>query len=122
MKQKKIIFLFLGFALLVLGFTSKKDQKIDYVDYVNPYMGNISHLLVPIYPTVYLPNSLLRVAPDRKGLFEWFANGKPLDTHWFNHSDLADGGKLVLEMGRKQIMNGGKNGLKLNKTVTPNSF
>ena len=35
------------------------------VDYVNPYMGNISHLLVPTFPTVQLPNSLLRVYPER---------------------------------------------------------
>lgn len=35
------------------------------VDYVNPYMGNISHLLVPTYPTVHLPNSMLRVIPKR---------------------------------------------------------
>lgn len=35
------------------------------VDYVNPYMGNISHLLVPTYPTVHLPNSFLRVYPER---------------------------------------------------------
>src|SRR5574344_426684 len=35
------------------------------VDYVNPYMGNISHLLVPTYPTVHLPNSILRVYPER---------------------------------------------------------
>jgi predicted alpha-1,2-mannosidase len=28
-------------------------------------MGNISHLLVPTYPTVHLPNSLLRVYPER---------------------------------------------------------
>jgi predicted alpha-1,2-mannosidase len=35
------------------------------VDYVNPYMGNISHLLVPTYPTVHLPNSMLRVCPER---------------------------------------------------------
>lgn len=35
------------------------------VDYVNPYMGNVSHLLVPTYPTVHLPNSLLRVYPQR---------------------------------------------------------
>ena len=33
------------------------------VDYVNPYIGNISHLLVPTYPTVHLPNSMLRVYP-----------------------------------------------------------
>ena len=36
------------------------------VDYVNPYMGNISHLLVPTFPTVSRPNSLLRVVPDRE--------------------------------------------------------
>jgi predicted alpha-1,2-mannosidase len=28
-------------------------------------MGNISHLLVPTYPTVHLPNSMLRVYPER---------------------------------------------------------
>ena len=27
------------------------------VDYVNPYIGNISHLLVPTFPTIQLPNS-----------------------------------------------------------------
>ena len=35
------------------------------VDYVNPYMGNISHLLVPTFPTIHLPNSFLRVYPER---------------------------------------------------------
>jgi predicted alpha-1,2-mannosidase len=35
------------------------------VDYVNPYIGNISHLLVPTYPTIHLPNGMLRVIPDR---------------------------------------------------------
>lgn len=35
------------------------------VDFVNPFMGNISHLLVPTYPTVHLPNSMLRVYPER---------------------------------------------------------
>ena len=35
------------------------------VDYVNPYIGNISHLLVPTYPTIHLPNSMLRAYPER---------------------------------------------------------
>ncbi len=35
------------------------------VDFVNPYMGNISHLLVPTFPTIHLPNSMLRVIPGR---------------------------------------------------------
>ena len=30
------------------------------VDYVNPYMGNISHLLMPTFPTVHLPNAMMR--------------------------------------------------------------
>jgi predicted alpha-1,2-mannosidase len=49
---------------MLKGFSQAKMTK-DYVDYVNPYMGNISHLLVPTYPTVHLPNSLLRVCPER---------------------------------------------------------
>ncbi len=41
------------------------NQSKEPVEYVNPYMGNISHLLVPTYPTVHLPNSMLRVYPER---------------------------------------------------------
>lgn len=40
-------------------------SELEPVDYVNPYMGNISHLLVPTYPTIHLPNSMLRVYPSR---------------------------------------------------------
>ncbi|WP_163325384.1 GH92 family glycosyl hydrolase [Draconibacterium mangrovi] len=48
------------------------------VDYVNPYMGNISHLLVPTFPTIHLPNSLLRVYPERRDYTEIELNGLPL--------------------------------------------
>ena len=48
------------------------------VDYVNPYMGNISHLLVPTYPTVHLPNSLLRVYPERADYTSDQLKGLPL--------------------------------------------
>jgi len=58
------------FSLMILfvlsvhcTFASKTEKEV--VDYVNPYMGNISHLLVPTYPTVHLPNSLLRICPER---------------------------------------------------------
>lgn len=40
-------------------------ESQDLTKYVNPYIGNISHLLVPTYPTVHLPNSMLRVYPER---------------------------------------------------------
>jgi predicted alpha-1,2-mannosidase len=48
------------------------------VYYVNPYMGNISHLLVPTFPTIHLPNSLLRVYPERRDYSEIRLNGLPL--------------------------------------------
>lgn len=52
-------------------------QKLP-VDYVNPYMGNISHLLVPTYPTVHLPNSMLRVYPERADFTGDLLGGLPI--------------------------------------------
>lgn len=37
----------------------------DPIDYVDPYIGSISHLLVPTFPTVHLPNGMMRVHPQR---------------------------------------------------------
>ena len=62
-------------AVLVAG--CRSDRK-DPVDYVNPYVGNISHLLVPTYPTVQLPNSLLRVYPERSDYTSEYVNGLPV--------------------------------------------
>ncbi|MDY5857827.1 MAG: GH92 family glycosyl hydrolase [Porphyromonas sp.] len=62
----------LGLALAVgLVFASCQSDKSafgssqDPVDLVNPYMGNISHLLMPTFPTVQLPNSMMRITPHR---------------------------------------------------------
>lgn len=62
---------------LLKGFSQGKNRK-DFVDYVNPYMGNISHLLVPTYPTVHLPNSILRVYPERGDFTSDRLHGLPL--------------------------------------------
>lgn len=48
------------------------------VDYVNPYMGNISHLLKPTYPTVHLPYGMLRFYPNRASHVESMVGGLPL--------------------------------------------
>lgn len=66
----KVKLIQLSLALLFLAScvsreAGKGTDKSEPVDYVNPYMGNISHLLVPTYPTVHLPNSMLRVYPER---------------------------------------------------------
>jgi predicted alpha-1,2-mannosidase len=55
----------------------RKDVK-QPVDYVNPYMGNISHLLVPTYPTIHLPNSFLRVYPERQDFTGVSLGGLPI--------------------------------------------
>ncbi len=48
------------------------------VDYVNPYVGNISHLLVPTYPTVSRPNSMMRIYPNRTDYTADFMSGLPV--------------------------------------------
>lgn len=52
-------------SLVALSGSGQSNTGKSPVDHVNPYMGNISHLLVPTYPTVHLPNSMLRVYPER---------------------------------------------------------
>jgi predicted alpha-1,2-mannosidase len=68
MKKANLTFLllFAGIAILYSRNEGTKNHEKKPVDYVNPYIGNISHLLVPTYPTVHLPNSMLRVYPERR--------------------------------------------------------
>lgn len=55
-------------------------KKSNPVDYVNPYIGNISHLLVPTFPTVQLPNSMLRLIPSRHDFTTELLYGLPVVT------------------------------------------
>lgn len=82
------------------------------VDWVNPEMGNISHLLVPCYPTVQRPNGMMRFLPPnadfvaaeidgfslgtmghraRRGggfcLQPWLGDANPLETAWRTEYD-----------------------------------
>ena len=70
-------FLLGALALLVSCNTPNVTEKTP-VDYVNPYMGNISHLLVPTFPTIHLPNSMLRVYPERPDYTSDQIKGLPL--------------------------------------------
>ncbi|NME69672.1 GH92 family glycosyl hydrolase [Flammeovirga aprica] len=67
--QKYILILLLGLMGCAGRIGSQEEiihkEDTSPVDYVNPYLGNISHLLVPTFPTVHLPNSMLRVIPER---------------------------------------------------------
>jgi len=77
MKMKNIKALFAG-ALLILGCSFSQAQQKQPVDYINPNIGNISQLLVPTYPTVSLPNSIMRVYPKREDYTSDLLNGLPL--------------------------------------------
>ena len=89
--------LFTVALICVSGFQAMA-QKTE-VDYVNPYMGNISHLLVPTYPTVHLPNSILRVYPERGDFTSDRIKGLPLvvtshrGSSAFNLSPLSAGSR-----------------------------
>ncbi len=48
------------------------------VDYVNPYMGGISHLLVPTFPTMHMPGGMLRVYPERGDFTGERVSGLPI--------------------------------------------
>jgi len=65
-------------SFILLTNTAFTQQLKEPVDYINPYMGNISHLLVPTYPTIHLPNSMLRVYPERSDFTGDLLNGLPL--------------------------------------------
>lgn len=67
-----------AFLLGACAQSGDKGSALDPVDYVNPYMGNISHLLVPTYPTVHLPNSMLRVYPERADFTGDLLGGLPI--------------------------------------------
>ncbi len=77
-------FIKLTLTLIIIFFiVSCNDSSISQnskepVDYVNPYMGSISHLLVPTFPTIHLPNSMLRVRPERGAYTESLLQGLPV--------------------------------------------
>lgn len=74
----KAKFLIIAIAVFTLSCSETIIEEKESVDYVNPYMGNISHLLVPTFPTIHLPNSLLRVCPERRDFTGDLIIGLPL--------------------------------------------
>ncbi|MCR5548880.1 MAG: GH92 family glycosyl hydrolase [Bacteroidales bacterium] len=64
----------LAAAILASALACSKDP----VDYVDPTIGNISHLLVPTFPCVQLPNSMLRVYPKRADFTSEYLDGFPI--------------------------------------------
>jgi predicted alpha-1,2-mannosidase len=78
MKYSTTLFFLITLLLAAPAYSQKTAAQKGPVDLVNPYMGNISHLLVPTYPTIHLPNSMLRVYPERADFTGDLLRGLPL--------------------------------------------
>lgn len=79
MKNLKTISAILSAAVLSVAVSAfRTDRMKTPVDYVNPYIGSISHLLVPVYPTVHLPNSMVRAVPMRSETSDNVVHGLPV--------------------------------------------
>lgn len=76
--KKYILLLMVILPMAILLSCNKIVVDKTPVDYVNPYIGNISHLLVPTFPTVHLPNSLLRIYPERRENTTDYISGLPV--------------------------------------------
>src|SRR5690554_5664088 len=69
----------LWITILLLSCSSINNHSTkEPIDYVNSYMGNISHLLVPTFPTIHLPHSMLRVYPERNDYTGDVLQGLPI--------------------------------------------
>ena len=60
--MKRLSLLFLP---LIISFTLFAQESV--VDYVNPNIGGIGHMLQPTRPLVHLPNSMMRISKEPKG-------------------------------------------------------
>lgn len=69
----------LAFAAALLSAScAQQSPALEPVDHVNTEIGFVSHMLVPVYPTVSLPHSMLRVYPCRKEYTTELLSGLPL--------------------------------------------
>ena len=75
--MKKLFLLLFSAAFFISCDTPQKEvQKISVIDYVNPNIGGVGHLLHATRNLVHLPNGMMRVARDPKGYqaekISWF--------------------------------------------------
>ena len=82
---------FLLFAVLLFTGCSSaliSESGKEPVDYVNNRIGNISHLLVPTFPTTHMPNSMLRMNPGHREFVTDRMQGFPLNVPAHRQGDV----------------------------------
>ncbi len=61
---KRYSFIFILFVVLMASCETHKKPS-SFVDFVDPTIGNVGHLLQPTRPTAQLPNQMIRMHPQR---------------------------------------------------------
>lgn len=77
---------YLQACLLLLGIAAAHANA--QVEYVDPTIGNVAILLAPTRPTVYLPNSMVRMYPLREDAFDDRIETFPLTISSHRNSEL----------------------------------
>jgi len=73
------IFIF-ALVALVVSCTTTKNELVNNVKYVDPQIGGVAPLLVPTRTRIHLPNSMVRMYPDRKDYKDDQIKSFPLTT------------------------------------------
>ena len=60
--SKKLLAIF----IIILSISSTYFSQEDFTKYIDPTIGNVSRFLVPTYPTMHLPNQMIRMFPIKK--------------------------------------------------------
>lgn len=81
---------YLALACLFVGgiMSINAQEPKTLVDYVNTRIGNISHLLVPTFPTTHQPNSMLRMIPGHHDFVTDRMRGFPLNAPSHRQGDV----------------------------------
>lgn len=81
---------YLALACLSVGgiLSINAQESKTLVDYVNTRIGNISHLLVPTFPTTHQPNSMLRMIPGHHDFVTDRMRGLPLNAPSHRQGDV----------------------------------
>lgn len=81
---------YLALACLFIGgiLSINAQEPKTLVDYVNTRIGNISHLLVPTFPTTHQPNSMLRMIPGHHDFVTDRMRGFPLNAPSHRQGDV----------------------------------
>ncbi len=84
MRRRIRLLLCLPMTFLLSAVHSEKNYNQDstrpepVINYIDPTIGNVGHLLEPTRPTVHLPNQIVRVYPIRKDYLDDRISSFPL--------------------------------------------